>query len=95
MLDLTQNFMRPQLSTVPGAAIPYAYGGKVRQIQIDLDPQALQSKGLSANDVSTALANQNQIIPAGLVKSARRNTPSSSTTRRKRSRISTTCRSRR
>ena len=48
VLDLTQNFMRPALSAVPGAAIPYSYGGRVRQVQIDLDPQALQSKGLSA-----------------------------------------------
>ena len=40
-----QNFIRPALATVPGAAIPYPYGGKVRQIQIDLDPQALQAQG--------------------------------------------------
>src|ERR1700757_5266017 len=44
VLDTAQNFMRPALSTVPGAAIPYSYGGKVRQVQIDLDPVALQSK---------------------------------------------------
>ena len=68
VLDATQNFMRPVLSTVPGASIPYAYGGKVRQIQMDLDPQALQAKGLSAQDVSNAIAAQNQITPAGLVK---------------------------
>ena len=68
VLDLTQNFMRPALSTVPGAAIPYPYGGKVRQVQIDLDPQALQAKGLSAQDVENAIATQNQILPAGTVK---------------------------
>jgi CzcA family heavy metal efflux pump len=68
VLDATQNFMRPVLSTVPGASIPYAYGGKVRQIQMDLDPQALEAKGLSAQDVSNAIAAQNQITPAGLVK---------------------------
>jgi CzcA family heavy metal efflux pump len=68
VLDLTQNFMRPVLSTVPGAAIPYSYGGRVRQVQIDLDPQALQSKGLSAQDVENAIAAQNQILPAGTVK---------------------------
>src|SRR5271156_4209665 len=68
VLDLTQNFMRPVLSMVPGAAIPYSYGGKVRQVQIDLDPQALQAKGLSAQDVETAIAAQNQILPAGTVK---------------------------
>jgi CzcA family heavy metal efflux pump len=68
ILDLTQNFMRPVLTTIPGTAIPYSYGGKVRQIQIDLDPQALQAKGLSAQDVGVALADQNQILPAGTVK---------------------------
>src|SRR5262249_30728519 len=56
VLDLSQNFMRPALSTVPGAAIPYAYGGKVRQVQIDLNPEALQAKGLSAQDVEAAIA---------------------------------------
>jgi CzcA family heavy metal efflux pump len=66
--DLSLNFMRPALSTVPGAAIPFAYGGKVRQIQLDLDPQALQSKGLSAQDVARALSAQNQTIPAGSAK---------------------------
>src|SRR6202000_1676576 len=68
VLDATQNFMRPVLSTVPGASIPYAYGGKVRQIQMDLDPQAREAKGLSPQDVSNAIAAQNQITPAGLVK---------------------------
>ena len=68
VLDLTQNFIRPVLTTVPGAAIPFSYGGRVRQIQIDLDPQALQSKGLSAQDVENAIAAQNQILPAGTVK---------------------------
>jgi len=68
VLDLTQNFMRPVLTTVPGAAIPYAYGGRVRQVQVDLDPQALQAKGLSAQDVEAAIAAQDQIIPAGSAK---------------------------
>ncbi|MDR3511536.1 MAG: efflux RND transporter permease subunit [Caulobacteraceae bacterium] len=68
VLDLTQNFMRPVLSAVPGAAIPYSYGGKVRQVQIDLDPQALQAKGLSAQDVENAIAAQDQILPAGTAK---------------------------
>ena len=66
--DTAQNFIRPALATVPGAATPSPYGGKIRQIQIDLDPQALQSKGLSAQDVETALSNQNLIIPAGTAK---------------------------
>jgi CzcA family heavy metal efflux pump len=68
ILDVTQNFMRPALGTVPGAAIPYSYGGRVRQVQIDLDPQALQSKGLSAQDVANAIAAQNLIIPVGNIK---------------------------
>jgi len=68
VLGQTQNFMRPQLSTVAGAAIPFAYGGKVRQVQIDLDPTALQSKGLSAQDVANAIAAQNQITPVGQIK---------------------------
>ncbi len=68
LFDLGQNFIRPQLATVPGSAIPSPYGGKVRQIQIDLDPQAMQSKGVSPNDVSAALAAQNLIIPAGTQK---------------------------
>ncbi len=66
--DTAQNFIRPALATVPGAATPSPYGGKVRQIQIDLDPTALQAKGLSAQDVATAIANQNLIIPAGTAK---------------------------
>jgi CzcA family heavy metal efflux pump len=68
VLDLAQNFVRPVLTTIPGAAIPYSYGGKVRQLQIDLDSQALQARGLSAQDVENAIAAQNQILPAGTVK---------------------------
>ena len=54
--------------TVPGAALPFPYGGRVRQLQLDLDSQALQSKGLSAQDVGNALNQQTQITPAGFVK---------------------------
>ena len=68
IFDTGQNFIRPALATVPGTAIPSPYGGKERQIQIDLDPQALESKGLSAEDVANAIAAQNQIIPAGTTK---------------------------
>jgi multidrug efflux pump subunit AcrB len=68
ILDLAQNSVRPVLTTIPGAAIPYSYGGKVRQLQIDLDSQALQARGLSAQDVENAIAAQNQILPAGTVK---------------------------
>ncbi|HEY2070653.1 MAG TPA: efflux RND transporter permease subunit [Rhizomicrobium sp.] len=68
VLDLAQNFVRPVLTTIPGAAIPYSYGGKVRQLQIDLDSQALQARGLSAQDVENTIAAQDQILPAGTVK---------------------------
>ncbi|MDR3481470.1 MAG: efflux RND transporter permease subunit [Burkholderiaceae bacterium] len=68
LFDYGQNFIRPQLATVPGTAIPSPYGGKVRQIQIDVNPQALQSRHLSAQDVESALAAQNQIIPVGTQK---------------------------
>ena len=71
VLDLAQNFVRPALGNVPGAAVPYSYGGKVRQVQIDLDSQALQAKGLSAQDVENAITAQNQILPAGNVKIGR------------------------
>ncbi|MDB5671513.1 MAG: transporter [Alphaproteobacteria bacterium] len=66
--DLAANQVRPGLITVPGAAIPYPSGGRQRQIQIDLDPAALQSKGLSAQDVGNAIAAQNQINPVGFAK---------------------------
>ncbi|HEX4270492.1 MAG TPA: efflux RND transporter permease subunit [Rhizomicrobium sp.] len=68
IFDLGQNFIRPALASVQGAAIPSPYGGKERQIQIDLDPPALQARGISAQDLETALAAQNQIIPAGTIK---------------------------
>jgi multidrug efflux pump subunit AcrB len=68
LADIGINWLRTPLITVPGAAIPYPYGGKQRQIQIDLDPQALQSRGLSGQDVSNALAAQNLITPVGTQK---------------------------
>ncbi|HEY6868125.1 MAG TPA: efflux RND transporter permease subunit [Novosphingobium sp.] len=68
IFDLGQNFIRPALAAVQGAAIPSPYGGKERQIQIDLDPAALQAHHLSATDVGQALAAQNQIVPAGTAK---------------------------
>jgi multidrug efflux pump subunit AcrB len=71
LADYATNFIRPQLLSVPGVAIPTAYGGKTREVQIDLDPQALQAKKLSAQDVADALAQQNQIIPAGTEKIGR------------------------
>jgi multidrug efflux pump subunit AcrB len=68
LFDLGQNFIRPSLATVAGTAIPSPYGGKERQIQIDLNPQKLQAYSLSAEDVEDAIAAQNQIIPAGTTK---------------------------
>jgi multidrug efflux pump subunit AcrB len=68
VFDLAINTVRVPLVTVPGAAIPFPFGGKFRQIQIDLDPAAMQARGLSANDVANALANQNLLTPAGTQK---------------------------
>ena len=66
--DLGTNLIRTQLATVEGASIPYPYGGKQRQIQVDIDPQALQAKGLSPNDVINAVSAQNLIAPSGTMK---------------------------
>jgi CzcA family heavy metal efflux pump len=66
--DLGLNMLRPQLVTVPGAAIPYPFGGKTRQVEIDLDAQAMQARGLSAQDVANALAAQNLTTPVGTQK---------------------------
>ncbi|MFM0511837.1 efflux RND transporter permease subunit [Paraburkholderia sp. RL17-373-BIF-A] len=66
--DLGLNAVRPVLTTVAGAAIPYPFGGKTRQVQIDVDPAALQARGLSAQDVANALAGQNLITPVGTEK---------------------------
>jgi len=66
--DLGQNFLRPQLVTVPGAVIPYPYGGKQRQVMIDLNPNLLQAKGLSPQDVLLAVQQQNVILPSGTAK---------------------------
>src|ERR1700722_5603019 len=68
LADIGINQLRTPLVTVPGAAIPYPYGGKQRQMQIDLDPSALQARGLSGQDVAAALAAQNLITPAGTQK---------------------------
>jgi multidrug efflux pump subunit AcrB len=68
LADIGINQLRTPLITVPGAAIPYPYGGKQRQVQIDLNPSALQSRGLSGQDVANALAAQNLITPVGTQK---------------------------
>lgn len=66
--DYGLNFIRTQLITVPGASVPYPYGGKQRQVQVDLNTTALQSKGLSALDVVNAISRQNLILPTGTAK---------------------------
>jgi multidrug efflux pump subunit AcrB len=63
--DYGLNAIRTQLITVPGVSVPYPYGGKQRQVQVDLNTSALQSKGLSALDVVNAIAVQNLILPTG------------------------------
>jgi len=68
LADIGINQLRTPLVTVPGAAIPYPFGGKQRQVQIDLNLVALQARGLSGQDVSNALAAQNLITPVGTQK---------------------------
>jgi multidrug efflux pump subunit AcrB len=68
LFDLGNSIIRPGLATVQGASLPFPYGGKQRQVQVDIDPDALRSKGLSAADVANAIGLQNLIIPAGTEK---------------------------
>src|SRR6201994_5166376 len=68
LYDDASSFIRPQLASVAGAAIPLPYGGKGRQVQADLNQQALHTYGISANDVVTALSLQNLITPVGTEK---------------------------
>src|SRR5579864_8449425 len=66
--DLGLNFIRTQLITVPGASVPFPYGGKQRQVMVDLNSYLLQSKGLSTADVVNAISLQNLILPSGTAK---------------------------
>src|ERR1022692_4870398 len=68
IFDLGLNFIRTQLATVQGAAVPLPYGGKFRQIMVDLIPDQLYAKGISATDVSNAVSAQSIILPAGTAK---------------------------
>jgi multidrug efflux pump subunit AcrB len=68
LFDLATNNLRPGMATVPGAQIPYPYGGKVRQIMVDIDPEKLVAFNLSAADVSNSINAQNLILPAGTAK---------------------------
>ncbi len=66
--DYALNFVRTQLVTVPGSAVPYPYGGKTRVVSIDINNEALQARGLSPNDVVSAVNAQNVILPSGTAK---------------------------
>jgi multidrug efflux pump subunit AcrB len=68
LYDLGNTILRTQLATIAGASIPFPYGGKQRQVQVDLDPQQLRANGLSGNDVVAAIGEQNLILPAGTQK---------------------------
>ena len=68
LFDLANSIIRTGLSTVQGASMPYPYGGLQRQVQVDLNPDALRAQGLSGNDVTAALSTQNSILPAGTQK---------------------------
>src|ERR1700744_6063674 len=65
LYDLGLSFIRPRLANLQGASIPLPYGGKVRQVQVDADPNLMYARHLSASDLSTAINNQNLILPAG------------------------------
>src|ERR1700735_2946602 len=66
--DIALNFLRTQLVTVPGAAVPFPYGAKTRQVMVNLNPQLTQAKGLSPSDVLTALGHEQLILPGGTAK---------------------------
>ena len=68
LYDLGNSFIRTQLATVQGAAVPLPYGGKIRQIMVELDPAKLQAKGLAPVDVVNAVNAQNLILPGGTAK---------------------------
>jgi multidrug efflux pump subunit AcrB len=65
LFDLGQNFIRPQLATVAGAAVPSPYGGKILQVQVDLDQSAMQAHNVSADDIVNTISAQNLVLPAG------------------------------
>jgi CzcA family heavy metal efflux pump len=68
LFDLATNTLRPQLVTIPGVAVPWPYGGKMRLVSVDLDMQALLAKGLTSADVINAVNSQNLILPTGTAK---------------------------
>jgi CzcA family heavy metal efflux pump len=68
LFDFGNQIIRAQVATIAGASVPYPYGGAAREVQVDLNPEALRSHGLSALDVNNAIGNQNLILPAGTEK---------------------------
>lgn len=68
MFDLSNTVMRSDIATIAGAAMPYPYGGKSPQVQVDLNQQKMQALGISAQDVTNAIGNQNLILPSGTEK---------------------------
>jgi len=66
--DVGNNFLRTQLATIQGASIPFPYGGKIRQVVVDLNPHAMQTYGITAQEISNAILAQNLILPAGTEK---------------------------
>jgi multidrug efflux pump subunit AcrB len=75
LFDITNQFLRPDLATVQGAMIPWPYGGKQRQVMVDLEPDKLFGFGLSAADISTSINSQNLIVPSGTVKIGKQEYP--------------------
>lgn len=68
LFDAALNIMRPQLVTIPGIAVPFPYGGKVRAVSVDIDPEALRAKGMTSSDVINAITAQNLTLPSGTTK---------------------------
>lgn len=68
LFDAALNILRPQIVTIPGIAMPFPYGGKVRAVSVDIDPQALRAKGMTSSDVINAISTQNLTLPSGTSK---------------------------
>ncbi len=68
LFDVAINILRPQLITIPGIAMPFPYGGKVRAVSVDIDPQALLAKGMTSSDIINAITTQNLTLPGGTTK---------------------------
>src|SRR4051812_5434978 len=68
LFDYGVNYIRSEISTIPGAQIPFPYGGKQRQIMVDIDPARLHAVGVSPRDIQTAISAQNVILPSGTAK---------------------------